>query len=180
MSLLINKQAIAESQYRISKIVDSINENTIYSTAIELAFGEETIPEDRYTYIKEIERTPIDESEMRGINPEADMNSIPNPVTALQNPEKANKVISDYKRVLQKMVDKQEKAEANDKGWIATIIYYIKKVIKWLTTKVKQGYYFVKDHLPGKEKDQVEMDKFQREWRETGKLMSKVAKMDKD
>lgn len=134
MSLYYDEDVINNN---VEKIFESFEYNRPYEMAIELCYGDNLLIEDYNPLLRELREG-------------SDASNVKRPKL---NEDDLNSVLKSYNKSLEKAVAAKEKADNEHRSIFSKIINTIKKIIHWITTKIKNGAQSVKDLFTSNEEE---------------------------
>lgn len=134
MSLYYDEDVINNN---VEKIFESFEYNRPYEMAIELCYGGNLLIEDYNPLLRELREG-------------SDASNVKRPKL---NEDDLNSVLKSYNKSLEKAVAAKEKADNEHRSIFGKIINTIKKIIHWITTKIKNGAQSVKDLFTSNEEE---------------------------
>lgn len=134
MSLYYDEDVINNN---VEKIFESFEYNRPYEMAIELCYGDNLLIEDYNPLLRELREG-------------SDASNVKRPKL---NEDDLNSVLKSYNKSLEKAVAAKEKADNEHRSIFGKIINTIKKIIHWITTKIKNGAQSVKDLFTSNEEE---------------------------
>lgn len=134
MSLYYDEDVINNN---VEKIFESFEYNRPYEMAIELCYGDNLLIEDYNPLLRELREG-------------SDVSNVKRPKL---NEDDLNSVLKSYNKSLEKAVAAKEKADNEHRSIFGKIINTIKKIIHWITTKIKNGAQSVKDLFTSNEEE---------------------------
>lgn len=134
MSLYYDEDVINNN---VEKIFESFEYNRPYEMAIELCYGGNLLIEDYNPLLRELREG-------------SDASNVKRPKL---NEDDLNSVLKSYNKSLEKAVAAKEKADNEHRSIFSKIINTIKKIIHWITTKIKNGAQSVKDLFTSNEEE---------------------------
>lgn len=134
MSLYYDEDVINNN---VEKIFESFEYNRPYEMAIELCYGDNLLIEDYNPLLRELREG-------------SDASNVKRPKL---NEDDLNSVLKSYNKSLEKAVAAKEKADNGHRSIFGKIINTIKKIIHWITTKIKNGAQSVKDLFTSNEEE---------------------------
>ena len=133
MSLYYDEDVLNDN---VERIFESFEYNRPYGMAIELCYGDNLLIEDYNPLLRELR--------------EGSDTNVKGPKL---NEDDLKSVLKSYNKSLEKAVAAKEKADNEHRSILGKIINTIKKIIHWITSKIKNGVKSVKDLFTSNEEE---------------------------